>query len=264
MQLVIVGGFPRAGTRQFTDLLNQHDDIALQGEIHRPVFQAMSRMFRLADEHHTGTRTEKAYSKRRQMAALEIYRLMSKSNSQPKAFDYTMGFLGFKQPLIERDWKPIRRIYKPDHKVCHFFCCIRNMYDNYLSLHSAFDWDTARYKAAIGAGIEGLQQMMSDPFFKVNPLPLDDYVATEVKGDWVRRYLFEPLGISAEPEWFDTCVDRTRNRNKTPSEQRKATMHRADIEALLEAQDLVEAFEWMERTFSLDLLGKIRAARVAA
>ncbi|MCC5976134.1 MAG: hypothetical protein JJT81_19075 [Rubellimicrobium sp.] len=263
MQLVIVGGFPRAGTRQFTDLLNQHDDIALQGEIHRPVFQAMSKMFRLADEHHAGTRTAKSYSGRRQMAALEIYRLMSKSNAQPKEFDYSMGFLGFKQPLIERDWKPIRRIFQPDHEDCHFFCCIRNMYDNYLSLHSAFDWDTLRYKAAIGAGIEGLQRMMADPFFKVHPLPLDDYIGSGQKGDWARRHLFDPLGISAGPDWYDGCVERTRNRNKTPPDQRKEAMDPADIEALLEARELTEAFEWMEQTFSLDLLGKLRAARAA-
>lgn len=257
MKLVIIGGFPRAGTRNFADIMNFHDEFIIQGEIHTNVLRAISELFQAADISHFGKRTERAYLNRRAAAALEIYRLMSKTNSDPIEFDFSANFLGFKQPFIERQHKCLAAIFSRDHKECVFFFCLRNIFDNFLSLHSAFNYTTDKYARALRQSISALKEMEQSSFFRVHPLWLDDYIETKRKADWLRLRVFEPVGICPSDEWLEECLGKTTNRNKTPPSQRKNDLSDKMRSDLIGNKDLVKGIRWLEGRFEAELLGKL-------
>ncbi len=73
--IAIVGGFPRAGTRQFTDILNGHPQVGIKGEIASQTFAQMVRMWRVADKSPAGTWFETR--RRERLAALRLMSLDS-------------------------------------------------------------------------------------------------------------------------------------------------------------------------------------------
>jgi hypothetical protein len=257
MKLVIIGGFPRSGTRQFTDIMNFHEDFTIQGEIHSNVLEAIARLFKAADKSHSGKRTERAFFSRRPTASLEVYRLVSKSNSEPLKYNYSGKCLGFKQPLIESRHEILKIIFERDYKNCHFFVCLRNLYDNFLSLNSAFGWTIEKYIHSLKVSISALQVMDKDDFFILQPLCLDSYISSVNKESWLRESIFHPLDISLSNEWLADCLKSTTNRNKTPENQRKHELDEFTRSTLLGDRELMEAVDWLETRFSANLLGKL-------
>lgn len=260
MSLVIIGGFPRSGTRQFADIMNYHDEFIIQGEIHSKVFTKISELLTLADQLHYEKRTEKSFFERRSVVAYEMYRLLSKTNSQPLIYDYRKKFLGLKQPLIEAQFREIKNIFSKDHQNCNFYVCLRNMFDNFLSLNSAFDYDTKRYAIAINKSIVSLRAMDDDEFFSIYPLDLDNFIISEDKVSWIQQYIFEPLNFEASDEFAQSCLQNVGNRNKTPVEKRKHHLDKEFLKNLTQNKELKENARWLEERFSVDLLSKLLEA----
>lgn len=213
MKTLIVGGFPRAGTRQFADILNSSGYACLQGEVSRPAYAALANFIEVTSRGHRNEKRKNAFDQRRLPLILDNIRAISKVNKEPIAWNFAVPFLGFKCPHIEIYKVSTDSLFQCENSDITFMACLRNFKQNFLSLKSMFEWDIDRYINKTTASISALIEMQNDPHYNFIPLSLDEFIASQEKGDWISKHMFDPLGVSIDPTDCYAVFLRTKNRN---------------------------------------------------
>ncbi len=224
-QIVIVGGFPRAGTRQFTDIFNNHPEICIKGECWPKSFKMLANTFAQADIDHKGKRTENKYFGERIYSALNAYAFISKGTNKP--FNFTnKKFLGFKKPRIEIHLNSIDKLFGNHSKII-FFYCIRNLRDNFLSENSMFNISAERFVERTQKSLDALNEIMRRPNYNFHIISLDEFIQSEDKGSWLSDNLFSKLPINnLNALNCQNYLVNTSNRNATiaKGKHRKTTL----------------------------------------
>lgn len=251
MRLILVGGFPRSGSRQFTDILNAHPEISLQGEIYSETYRALGRLVEASSTEHAGKWSERKFLPRRKPWIIES--LCTHMKGMPKPVGPDTRFVGLKQPYLETLWKSTLEIFSRDWESCDFFFCTRNIHDNFLSLNSAFDYSAQHYTKKMIYSARGLGSLLDNSFFRVHPISLDGYIASENKSDWLADNLFRPLELSVSAEEAEEMIAGTQNRNQTPAAKRKREIAEDDRIFLAGNDDLKNAVQFIEDKMGLKL-----------
>ena len=252
--LVLIGGFPRAGTRHFCDVVNAVPGCEILGEMNAPVFHRMIDFVDGVDANHSGRWMERGYAARRLEAILETYRLFSKTNANRPVDWQAAKIVGFKKPFVEVSHEHTKRLFRPEAGSVVQFYCLRGIASNFNSLAGAFGYTTDSYKKRIGQSIDALRKMDADDFFRVHPLSLEGFVAAGDKVSWTRSNIFEPMGLSVPPAEIGAYLENIRNRNRTPSDKRRPGITETERTELFGDSRFVAKVEWLERRFGTDLL----------
>ncbi|KIC44990.1 hypothetical protein RA28_10820 [Ruegeria sp. ANG-S4] len=258
-KIVIIGGFPRAGTRQFCNLVNYVPGCNIQGEMDAGPYAHLAELVRETDRIHKG-KTEgggliarKNYFDRRTEAVFESYRLFSKSrkNTRPNWDEVTIT--GLKKPLVELSYRHTKALFQPSHESVLHFYCLRRVYPNFNSLAGAFDYTVSHYIKRLSESIVGLQEMAEDDFFEVRPLFLDEFIKSDGPA-WVQKNLYDPMGVSMPREEIERAIEKTRGSNRTPDEKRRAGTTRREANALSLDEGFMDKIQWLEDYFKVSLL----------
>lgn len=254
MRIVLIGGLPRAGTRQFCDIVNAHPGCELYGEMGEDVFRAFTEFVTAVDGNHAGRWMEVGYRKRRLRAILEAYRLFSKTNQNRPPDRERLQVGGFKIPGLEIYHPQLKALFTPEVDRVTLFYCVRNIFANFNSLAGAFDFSVRRYLRRIHRSVSALKSIGSDPFFDIQPLYLDGFVAAADKGSWAVERIFRPIGLELDAAECTPLLARVGNRNRTPDEKRRPGITAAEKTFLLASRQFVADVRWLEARFGLPLL----------
>lgn len=126
--VVIIGGLPWAGTRQFADFMNGSELFDIRGEVYNDSFNSLASLFSACDKDHVGKWSEKNYRKWRHLSVLNSLAGISKGYNQPFSDDGVVK--GFKCPWIERSKGQIDILFQ-DVSV-DFFVCLRSLSQIFL------------------------------------------------------------------------------------------------------------------------------------
>ena len=140
--ILIIGGFPRAGTRQFTDILNFHPNVDIRGEMHRAHFTHLAKWLTYNDKSHGALGLKERYLQYRILTGLNSLVGMGRGENAPFTLEqFKNGFCGFKCPMVEVEWKRIKRILPrdvgnqelPNWEPIRFLFCTRTISQAFLS-----------------------------------------------------------------------------------------------------------------------------------
>lgn len=218
-RFVVVCGMPRSGTRQFTDFLNRHPAICIQGEIRHSLIRSVRDLMISADAAYPTGYAAKFYHKKRAKAVAELFASFSKVRrvTKPKA-----KIQGFKTPHGEHYHRMIKDIVGESFDHTSYFYCIRNIADCYLSLIE-MPWFLDgpnryinNYITSLGNAL-ALQKLAEsgDARVSIGILNLDDFIRSDAKPGWISARLFASLTVDASPDWIEDIVGSTSNRNAT-------------------------------------------------
>jgi len=253
MRIVLIGGLPRTGTRQFCDIVNAHTACELHGEMDERVFRAFTDFVTAVDGNHAGRWMDVGYRKRRLGAILEAYRLFSKTNRNVPPDRERLEVGGFKIPGLEVHHAELEALFAPEVDRVTLFYCVRNIYANFNSLAGAFNFGVRRYVKRIHRSVTAVRAVVKDPFFDLRPLHLDGFVAAADKGAWVVEHIFRPIGIELDVAEGNAMLARVGNRNRTPDEKRRPGITAAEKMLLLASRQFVGEVRWLENHFGLQL-----------
>ncbi len=216
---LVVCGMPRSGTRQFSDFLNRHPDIAIQGEILDALVPCIRDMMVAGDAAYGTGNSSKNYRIKRARIVIDNFSGFSKGKrvSKPKS-----EIVGFKTPRVERRYKDLILIAGDSFQTTEYFYCIRNIADCYLSL-LAMPWFAASPYSYIKNYISSLSDAVKlgkiskkgGSRVALRVLNLDDFIRSDSKTDWLSDRMFSVLPITTEPAWLEEIAANTENRNAT-------------------------------------------------
>lgn len=216
-----IGGFPRAGTRQFADIMNQHESVEIKGELYPNSFELAGKMLLQADKDH-GTRWSAAqYHSNRLASALNIVAAISKGSNRP--FSRTTTVAGFKCPRIERQKSIVDALFaQAVSRPIQFFFCVRDLVEDYLSVNSNFNTPAEVFIQDTIGSIESFLRLLDDERYDVHVLNLDGFVGSHNKGQWLKINLFDPLpGVTVSADEAFAFFAATTNRNSTSAVGRR-------------------------------------------
>lgn len=218
---MIVGGFPRAGTRQFTDILNKHSEIMIKGECYPTSFDMLANTFEQADIEHKGKWSEKSYIKNRLRSALNAYACISKGDNQPFNFKDAL-VVGFKKPRIEIQYHSIEKLFNVAYPKIIFFYCVRNLKDNFLSANSTFNTSPEKFITQTNKSLIAINKIIKQSIYDSQVISLDEFIQHEDKGLWLSNNLFSKLPIgNLTKEQCQSFLDQSTNRNSTEKKGKK-------------------------------------------
>jgi len=252
-RIAIIGGFPRAGTRQFCNLVNLVPDCSIQGEMHTHAYNLFAEFVQEIDKTYEGRWMGEGYAERRAEAVLEAYRLFSKTNRNDGVDWNLLKVAGLKKPLAEIAHNQTKLLFGPSRRSITYFYCLRGIHSNFNSLAGAFDYTVPHYKKRISASISGLQEMTDDAFFDIRPLHLEGFINSD-GAQWVHEKLFEPIGLNMTREETSDAIERTSGSNRTPDQKRRPGVTQEEVKALDSDKDFTEKVRWLEDFFSVSLL----------
>jgi len=255
MNIVVIGGFPRSGTRQFADIMNGHPECTIQGEIESDSLRTLSKLVIDADSYLGKGRTQKAYIARRLRFVLETYRMVSKTSSEPLVWDFGKQNLGFKKPYAEYFHKELDALFSPSVDRLKLFICVRNIEKNFLSLSGAFGYSIERFKKGIIDTNESLCAISKNNFFEVYPLHLDAFIekSDDEKGNWLIQSVFSKLNLDIAPKNAAEIYLKTMNRNKTPAEKKRGPITDAEREKISGDRSFMKHVESIEARLGVTL-----------
>lgn len=209
---LIVCGMGRSGTRMCANILNNSEDVELQGEIGGP---AGTRLLAWLEALHSQRREEDpeaAYARAR--AAFRIG-ASGASVDRPDA-----RWFGHKTPRHERHFRRYETLFSdPENRPVYVYC-IRNPFDVWRS-YQAMPWNKFETVTAfLPAWIRSVhlyEGMRGAAESRVHLFNLDRMLAAPDWMTYLGPELFEPLDIS--PQTFRQPVQSLRNTN---SAERKA------------------------------------------
>lgn len=213
MEVAIIGGFPRAGTRQFTDILNAHPKVEIKGECFPKVLTLTAGLFKSADFKHAGRWGEDKYKEWRLRSALNAYAGLSKGSNSPYNFG-KLDVVGFKSPRVEVVYEDIASLFHENE--IKFFYCVRSCEENYLSENSTFGVSVEDYISSTVKSLESFFRMREDKRFSCTAISLDDFLLSPDRASYIENFLFGPLErVSLSKEEVLTFVESTKNINAT-------------------------------------------------
>lgn len=223
-RLCIIGGLPRAGTRNLADLCNAHPEIRIHGEIRmREGLAGIQESLEMLEKYHRDSgRSYDKFMAERAGIVMALYAMYSKAPGA--AFgqsDLKSGVVGFKSPRIFNQWKRLVKLFGDfEAPRVAFFCC-RNIDENYLS-HHTLGWKTdpksylenlrnwLRHALEFGEWARGSRRG-----WEILPVHLNEYIASEDKGSWLVDRVYRHLVSGVTAEKAESYIAGTRNRNAT-------------------------------------------------
>jgi len=213
---VVVCGMPRSGTRQFTDILNQHPKICVQGETRRQALGPITACARqLCRIHRTAGADDPA----------RIYRsialLFAAAGKGRPRLDARAEIHGFKTPNYELDHPKLTRFLSMAARPVVYLYCIRTFRETYLSYLSmgfpkTLDKFIRTYIESLRATKEIARQAARNPEeVRIGVLHLDDFLSTGNRGLWLSSRLFTPLGLTLSAKTAGAFLESTDNLNAT-------------------------------------------------
>lgn len=257
MHVCIVGGFPRAGTRQFTDVLNEHPDIWIHGEIPRGTLRKVGELFAQAQQDHTGHWSGRFFEARRARAALTTIAAVGKGKRAK--LDVKKAVVGFKTPWVELEYATLSSLFRGERST--FFYCVRNLRDNYLSARAVLKKSPENYLTRARQSLGTALEMMEDPDFDVHVLSLDDFLNGGDAGAWLANKLFRGLPVE-EPSIRRAAryLANTTNRNASVrklGKERPKTLAPEVRTLLVNDRELGRLTAEFEKRTGIDLRGTL-------
>lgn len=249
---LLVGGFPRAGTRQTTDILNLHPKVQLQGEIPAKIVSSVAKLVNQVDVAHEGTQYDASYQKRRQEFIFDMLRHVCKSKPLAPAWDWGRPHLGFKKPYLESEKRSLEMLFGRMGRI-RFVFCLRDVGENYLSMSSAFGTEAEQHARRTVRALRYWHRLVNDSAYTVVPMYLSDFVSASDRGEWVAQNLFEPLEIDVTIDQARAMVTKTKNKNKTPDELRRREISDEDRAKLRDFPNLLDELARFEKATGYDL-----------
>ncbi|AZU04675.1 hypothetical protein X907_2154 [Glycocaulis alkaliphilus] len=270
-KLCIIGGSPRSGTRNFADLISAHPDTQLFGEVgHYALPKVKGALEEMAAYHaeETSRRTLRGRGRQKKFAshrvALTLTGMYAKSPQMPFNFNALTSrhVVGFKTPQIEKRWRLMNELYGEFENERHFFFCIRNLDQNFLSLHSR-GWrkDVEEYVERLLPLLQSIVKFKAwneskDGGWQIHLLHLNAFLDAASREDWLFDRVYRPLfgGDARQPA--AQALASTSNRNSTLNVTGKpARSELTDEEQnfLTNSAELKEAVERFNAAFNTDL-----------
>ncbi|SDI96726.1 hypothetical protein SAMN04487867_11920 [Vreelandella titanicae] len=255
-QFCFIGGLPRAGTRQFTDVINAHSACLIQGEFYPNSLKLVGKLLQQADVDHKGKYFDSTYQRHRTLGAMNMLSMISKSRYYD--FDNSLSVVGFKSPRLELHKKTLDIIFKFYESEVVFFYCVRNLFDNYLSLNSMFNVPVERFIYQTKLSLEGYFQLCLDKKYHVQLLDLDDFIGADNKKYWLFSHIFDSalkgLGVNAEQcaEYYEETINR--NSTEASGKSRRSSLDNCEIEAILSSEILTQLCQKFHKKTGVDLL----------
>lgn len=269
--LCIIGGSPRSGTRNFTDLANAHSQISLFGEVGNRALTATNEAMAELEAYHAGeiaVRAAKGKNARARKYAphemlLSLLAMHAKTPVTPfNPESFEEGVVGFKTPQIERQWRVFTRMLDGFNSPKTFFFCMRNIDQNYLSLHSC-GWrkDFSEYSTRLKPLFESLLEFKrwndsGDGEWRINVLHLDDYLASDDKPAWLSKKFFGVIAPETSNSEIDDFIGSVTNRNSTErltGEERRKSLTDEERSAIRNAGDVRRLLEQINETFDVNI-----------
>lgn len=218
LAFLVVCGLPRSGTRQFTDILNQHPAISVQGEISLGLIPKIRDILLYTEKTYRGRKAFDVFQRKRARLAIEIVSGLSQSN---RIGNNNARIVGFKTPRAERHYKAIRDITGNSFIRLHYIFCIRRISDCYLSL-SSMPWFKKSENQFIDMYIKSLlvaARIKDDalPKENISYAYLNEFVESSDKGSWIENTLFDPISIHTQKGDGLRFLSGTSNVNSTVS-----------------------------------------------
>lgn len=229
----IIGGFPRAGTRQYTDILNRHPGAQIKGEVFsNKSFKMVGDLLLQADLDHSNRWSSEKYQSARYKTAWNLVAGVSKGSNEPFSFESTV--IGFKCPRIEIAKATLDIILKGDQRRVQFYFCARQIIENYLSLNSTFGLTAEKFVAHTNRSLKFFSDLKEDSRYNCEVLVLDEFIGLELsdKGTWINENLFKPLSSFETTD--QECAEfyaATRNINATEAVGKKRIRTLSDEDA---------------------------------
>ena len=255
VHVCIVGGFPRAGTRQFTDVLNAHPDVRVHGEIPRGTLRKVGELFVQADADYSGRWSRQFFERRRARAALVTIAALGKGKPRGPRLDVKKAVVGFKTPWVELDHTTLRLLFRGERPT--FYYCVRNLRDNFLSARAVLNKSPENYLGRTRQSLATALHLMDDPDFDLRVLSLDDFLGCEDAGTWLATNLFGALPIDGVvPGQATRYFGSTTNRNATVRKlgtRRPKTLEPAVQKLLADDQELARLSGEFQKRTGVDL-----------
>ncbi len=269
--LCIIGGSPRSGTRNFTDLANAHPNIKLFGEVGNRALALTNDAMAELEGYHAGevahraargkAKTARRYNPHElTLSLLAMYAKTPVTPYNPRSFE--SGVVGFKTPQIERQWSVLTRMFEGFASPKNFFFCMRNVDQNYLSLHSC-GWrkDFAEYSARLIPLLRAVLEFKTwseehDEEWRIKVLHLDDYLASPEKVDWLSDKFFGVIAPRTSRRNIDRFISSVTNRNSTErltGEERRKVLTDEERRAIESASEISDLLASLNTTFGVNI-----------
>jgi len=214
----VVGGYQRSGTRQLTDILNQHPDIQISGEIGRHSFVKIRRAVKRLRSFHAkhGGELNARLDVQLAVATSALYAKYPK-NIQLKG---SGSVVGFKTPRSEWYSDQIADIFSSNSTKKVFLFCNRDFRDVFLSLKT-LGWKmeiesfVRFYKRSLRSLIEMSRSESVIKEWDINIVSLDQFLSADEKGEWIQQKIFQPLNVIVSARDAMQFFQNTTNRNST-------------------------------------------------
>jgi hypothetical protein len=212
---VLVCGAARSGTRMATDLLNLHQNVAIQNEMHGETFSAFLELVKTVDttfakhSERKGKTLGKAWRKSR--AELAHVFLATAGKRPPIGQGKEILYHGIKTPGYERFFRDFQALF-PDSEAYVVYClrAVDKVWRSWCSLGYVDDVELfrMRYERSLRHAI-AIKKRIGERFVLFD---LDDFAAAEDQADWVMKRLYAPLGLPPSEEHISRIAE-TPNRN---------------------------------------------------
>lgn len=266
--IVIIGGFPRSGTRSYADALNLIPNVDIRGEIHRAALPPLSNWLQLNDKAHKNLGMKDEYVKYRWLTGLNAIVGTGRGGNSPFSIDRMMNnVVGFKCPMIEIRVKNLERVFKPQFnpfggKKIPFFFCSRRLDQVYLSrsnMTSKKRGEALSIDSFIDDSIEQLEAldtMKNSQVFEPHVLNLDEFTSSLSKLSWVEDNILSHVGVSGK-SYSSLNDDMFVNNNSTSSvfgEARKVLLDKGALEKFRRSRSLIYLCQSFRERYSHDLV----------
>ncbi len=229
-QYCFMGGFPRAGTRQFADILNKSNLFHLKGEVYNRSFRRLKDLLEQGDMDHKGRWSEESYFKYRTISAFQMGAAISKGSNASFSVTNAQQIIGFKSPRIERHKGILDTMVAYESKPILFYYCVRNIQENFLSLKSTFGVTVEDFVKDTIESLEMYFVLLQDEKYDVKLLNLDGFIKDENKGNWIKNNIFSNVISQLDDDECEGMLKKTTNRNATVAHGKKRLTELSDEE----------------------------------
>lgn len=266
--IVIIGGFPRSGTRSYADALNLIPNVDIRGEIHRAALPPLSNWLQLNDKAHKNLGMKEEYINHRWLTGLNAIVGTGRGGNSPFSIDQMLNnVVGFKCPVIEVRMKNLERVFKPlfnpfdDHKIPFFFCARRldQVYLSRANMTKKKRGVTLDVDGFIKETIDQISALILMKYSKVfipHVLQLEYFTSCSDRVDWLSNNIFSHLGL-VRSDFKDLSDEMLLNNNSTNNvfgASRNSELQENLASRIKGNSDLVALCKEFEESYSFDLL----------
>lgn len=255
MEIIIVGGFPRAGTRQFTDILNGPSQINIKGECFPQVIKKLSEVYALASHRHSGHWSDEQFQNWRLRSVLNSCAGLSKGSNAPYDFKNLVG-AGFKSPRVELISESLETLFLGNKRI-KFFYCVRKVTDNFLSENSTFNISVEDYIDATKHSLKAFFKMSRNANFDCTVLSLDDFINGGEYAEFAMANIFSHLdSLRVNYNECVTYVQKTKNINATKNtgKVRRKVLKEDERLALAGDNELNQLGQTLKQLYGVEIL----------